>query len=143
MKAEHSKPNLGRRTTALLSASVGALVLATPAVAQEETSAGTDVIVVTAQFREQNLQDTPLSITAVSSEMLEARNQDSLIQVAYQAPNVILNSMSSTFGTGIGAQIRGVGQFDFNPALEPAVGIYIDDVYYASLVGANMDLLDL
>lgn len=144
MKAKHQKHILSRRVCALLSTSVGALTLGAPAFAQDDSDTGkTDVIVVTAQYREQNLQDTPLSITAISSEMLQARNQDSLIQVAYQAPNVILSSMSSTFGTGIGAQIRGVGQFDFNPALEPAVGIYIDDVYYASLVGANMDLLDL
>ncbi|MEO8114600.1 MAG: TonB-dependent receptor, partial [Phenylobacterium sp.] len=39
--------------------------------------------------------------------------------------------------------IRGVGQFDFNPAYEPGVGIYVDDVYYPSLTGADLDLLDL
>ena len=32
---------------------------------------------------------------------------------------------------------------DFNPAFEPGVGVYIDDVYYPSLTGANFDLLDL
>lgn len=134
-----------QRASILLGASTAAMAIAAPAMAQDEQARprATDEVVVTAQFREQNLQDTPLSITAVSAELLEARNQTNLIQIAYQAPNVILNSMSSTFGTGIGAQIRGVGQFDFNPALEPAVGIYIDDVYYASLIGANMDLLDL
>jgi iron complex outermembrane receptor protein len=41
------------------------------------------------------------------------------------------------------ANIRGVGQRDFNPAFEPGVGVYIDDVYYSSLTGANFDLLDL
>jgi iron complex outermembrane receptor protein len=43
----------------------------------------------------------------------------------------------------IGASIRGIGQFDFSPAYEPGVGIYIDDVYYSALTGANFDLLDL
>src|SRR5204863_66412 len=43
----------------------------------------------------------------------------------------------------IGASIRGVGQFDFNPAYEPGVGLYIDDVYYATLTGGVFDLLDL
>jgi iron complex outermembrane receptor protein len=41
------------------------------------------------------------------------------------------------------ASIRGVGQYDFNPALEPGVGIYVDDVYFPTLTGADMDLLDL
>ena len=36
-----------------------------------------------------------------------------------------------------------MGQYDFNPALEPGVGLYVDDVYYATLTGAIFDLLDL
>ncbi len=44
---------------------------------------------------------------------------------------------------GIIAFIRGVGQTDFNFALEPGVGIYIDDVYYPTLTGSLVDLLDL
>ena len=41
------------------------------------------------------------------------------------------------------ASIRGIGQGDFNPALEPGVGLYVDDVYYATLTGSVLDLLDL
>jgi iron complex outermembrane receptor protein len=102
-----------------------------------------DVIVVTAQFREQNLQDTPLAITAVSAAMLEARSQTDLSQVARQAPNVSLAPAGQAFGASMIASIRGVGQGDFNPALEPGVGIYVDDVYYATLTGSVLDLLDL
>ena len=102
-----------------------------------------DEIVVTAQFREQNLQDTPLAITAVSAAMLEARSQTDLSQVARQAPNVSLAPAGQAFGASMIASIRGVGQGDFNPALEPGVGIYVDDVYYATLTGSVLDLLDL
>lgn len=100
-------------------------------------------VVVTAQFREQRLQDTPIAITAVNAEMLEARNQTSLSTVAAQAPNVILMETGGAFGPGVSARIRGIGQTDYIAALEPGVGIYIDDVYYSSLTGANFDLLDL
>ena len=100
-------------------------------------------IFVTAQFREQRLQDTPLAITAIPAELLEARSQDSLVEVANQAPNVVLRQQGASFGPSIGASIRGIGQFDFSPAFEPGVGIYIDDVYYSALTGANFDLLDL
>ena len=100
-------------------------------------------IVVTAQFRQQNLQDTPIAITAVNSAMLEARSQTDLAQVASQAPNVTLRPLGGSFGPALGASIRGIGQFDFDPAVEPGVGIYIHDVYYSSLTGAQFELLDL
>ncbi|RYG65918.1 TonB-dependent receptor, partial [bacterium] len=100
-------------------------------------------VIVTAQFREQNVQDTPLAITAISAGMLESRSQTNITELTAQAPNVTLKQQGATFGPSIAASIRGVGQTDFNPALEPGVGIYIDDVYYASLTGSVLDLLDL
>ena len=138
-----------RRTTvfrAILAASAAATALtAVPAFAQAaaDEENGNGEILVTAQFREQNLQDTPLSITAVDSALLESRNQTDLAQIAAQAPNVTLNAMGGAYGSSLGASIRGIGQFDFNPAYEPGVGMYIDDVYYATLTGGIFDLLDL
>ena len=104
---------------------------------------GVEEIVVTAQFREQNLQRTPLAITAVSGAMLEARSQTNIAQVANQAPSVTLKPQGAAFGPSLIASIRGIGQYDFNPALEPGVGLYVDDVYYATLTGSVLDLLDL
>ena len=140
------------------SASLISLAAASPAYAQDEGTAQDDTataqdtssgqggeqeIFVTAQFREQRLQDTPLAITAIPGELLEARSQDSFVEIANQAPNVVLRQQGASFGPSIGASIRGIGQFDFSPAYEPGVGIYIDDVYYSALTGANFDLLDL
>ncbi|MEP7243465.1 MAG: TonB-dependent receptor, partial [Gammaproteobacteria bacterium] len=120
------------------------LTVASGALAQE--SDGQNVlqeVTVTAQFREQSVQDTPLSITAISGAILESRSQTNLSEVANQAPNVTLKPQGAAFGPSLGASIRGVGQFDFNPALEPGVGLYVDDVYYATLTGSILDLLDL
>lgn len=114
---------------------------AQPQGTEAEADAGT--IVVTAQFRAQNLQDTPLAITAVNSALLEARSQTNIAEVANQAPSVTLKPQGAAYGPSLGANIRGVGQFDFNPALEPGVGFYVDDVYYATLTGSILDLLDL
>ncbi len=100
-------------------------------------------IVVTAQFREQNLQRTPLAITAVSGAMMEARSQNTIADIANQAPSVTLKPNSTFFGPSLAANIRGVGQFDFHPALEPGVGLYVDDVYYSTLTGSILDLLDV
>lgn len=113
--------------------------------AQAETAPtpATDEIIVTAQFRAQNLQDTPLAITAVSSEMMEARSQTNVQEIAAQAPGLNLQPNNANFGPSMAASIRGVGQNDPSPAVEPGVGLYIDDVYYPSLTGALFDLLDL
>src|SRR5690606_7155618 len=100
-------------------------------------------IVVTAQFREERLQDTPLAITAVSEEMLRERSQTSIWEVTHQAPNVQLRPAPAAFGPGLNAFIRGIGQDDFNFAFEPGVGMYVDDVYYSTLHGAVLDMLDL
>lgn len=117
-------------------------------VVQDDDSAredeGINEIVVTAQFRDQNLQDTPLAISAVTGEMIEARSQSGIADVANRAPSV---TMQAGGGPG-GAQttqinIRGIGQTDFNIALEPGVGIYVDDVYRGIMYSSTPELLDL
>ena len=127
-----------------------ATALAAPAWAQNESTAPQDTtsndvqdIVVTAQFRETRLQDTPIAITAVNAAMLEARGQTDITQVAAQAPNVSLRPQPQNGGTGLIAFIRGVGQTDFNYALDPGVGVYIDDVYIPTLSSSLLELIDL
>ena len=100
-------------------------------------------IIVTAQFREERLQDTPLAITAVSDEMMRARSADSIFDVTQQAPNVQLKPAPGPFGSAMNAFIRGIGQDDFEFAREPGVGIYIDDIYYPTLTGSIFEVLDL
>lgn len=104
---------------------------------------GLEEVTVTAQFVKQNLQETPVSITAVTAAMLEARGQESVEQIAGQAPNVTLTTGGAFGGPSLIGFIRGVGQTDFNPAVEPGVGLYVDDVYYSTLTGSVLDLLDL
>lgn len=142
-KFSHS---LTARTSLL--AVAGVLSVATPAIAQnaDETdakNADKQEIVVTAQFRSQKLQDVPLAITAVTGETLERRGQTSLADVGNNAPNVTLRQSAATFGPSVVAYIRGVGQRDTNFALEPGVGLYIDDVYLPTMHGSLLNLVDL
>jgi iron complex outermembrane recepter protein len=136
------------RRTLAIGASALVFAAAAPTFAQsaqgsEEAAGATPDIVVTAQFREQNLQDTPLAITAVNAEMLEARGQTDIAAVAGQAPNVVLLPQQQSNGIGLIAFIRGIGQTDFNYALEPGVGVYVDDVYIPTLSSSLLDLMDL
>ncbi|HWU03736.1 MAG TPA: TonB-dependent receptor, partial [Novosphingobium sp.] len=105
---------------------------------------GLQEIVVTAQFKKQNVQDAPLAITAVNAAMIEARNQTGVASLAQRAPGV----QFSAGGEGGGAQtaavtIRGIGQNDFQFPNDPGVGIYIDDVYYGISFASSFDLVDL
>jgi iron complex outermembrane receptor protein len=109
----------------------------------EDSAAAASDIVVTAQFRSQRLQDTPIAITAVNSAMLEQRGQTSIADIAAQAPNVSLRPQPQNGGSGLIAFIRGVGQTDFNYALDPGVGVYIDDVYIPTLSSSLLELVDL
>ena len=104
---------------------------------------GIEEVVVTAQFHRQRLQDTPIAITAVSGATLEARGQTSVADIGKFSPDVNLSPAGSAEGNGVSAFIRGVGQFSSNFAFEPGVGIYIDDIYYGTTFGANLDLTDL
>jgi len=126
---------------ALAALATSALMVPGAAMAQDEPVL--DVITVTAQFREQNLQQTPIAITAVNAQMMEDRSQSSVYEISAQAPSVTLKPQGAAFGPSLGANIRGIGQFDFNPAYEPGVGMYVDDVYYPTLTGSIFDLLDL
>jgi iron complex outermembrane receptor protein len=100
-------------------------------------------IVVTSEFREKPLQETPLSITAINANMLEERNQITLDQISMSIPNVTLRPAAASSGSALIAYIRGIGQTDFNPSVEAGVGIYVDDIYYSTITGNILDLLDI
>ncbi len=134
---------LGSRSLFFASAAVVALSSQVAYAQEGGAEADDNVIVVTAQFRAQNLQDTPLAISAVNAEMLEARGQDSISDVAARAPSVTIEQSSNGGGVAPQLTIRGIGQTDFFPAVEPGVGVYIDDVYYGLMVGAAFDLVDV
>jgi iron complex outermembrane receptor protein len=123
--------------TTLSVAAIG--LLAVPTARGEEAI---DEVVVTAQFREQNVQSTPIAITAISGKQLEERGQTSIVDIASKAPSVLLTETNQQ-GPSVQAYIRGIGQADHSPAFEPGVGIYVDDVYFATVTGSLLDLLDL
>jgi iron complex outermembrane receptor protein len=135
-----------RRAPYLCLTPLAAAILAAPAFAQQQPggpAGGLEEIIVTAEFRSSSVQDTPIAITAVNAEMLEARSQTNLFQITANAPNVSLRPANSSFGSALVAYIRGIGQTDFNPSVEPGIGVYVDDVYYSTITGNLLDLLDL
>ncbi|MEG3148449.1 TonB-dependent receptor [Sphingomonas sp. ZT3P38] len=118
----------------------------TPAQAQaaeEPARDGIEDIVVTATRQSTNLQDTPIAITAVTSDALQERGITNIADLTSVVPNAQFRRVQGAFGPGVSAFIRGIGSGDTSLAGEPAVAFYIDDVYYPLLLGANFDLLDI
>lgn len=102
-------------------------------------------IVVTARKIEERLQDTPVSVTAITAKMFDERGAEQITAVANIAPNMNFSSSGQISGSGSAAVvfIRGVGQNDFLHTNEPGVGIYVDGVYLGRTVGSVLDILDL
>ena len=102
-------------------------------------------IIVSAQKRDQNLQDVPIAITAFGSEALQERGLADVSAISALTPNVNLDGGTPFSGSSavLSATIRGIGSDDFAFNIDPGVGIYLDGVFLARTVGANQDLLDV
>ncbi|MDB5478946.1 MAG: TonB-dependent receptor, partial [Alphaproteobacteria bacterium] len=115
-----------------------------PEPSSDASSAGgvlMDEIVVTAQKREQNLQDVGIAITALSGEQVEALGMTTSVDVARMSSNV---TVSGSFG-GMMSQftIRGVTQNDFNDHVESVIAAYVDETYIAMQQGQTFAMFDL
>lgn len=99
-------------------------------------------VTVTAQRREENLLDVPLSVTALGSERLEVTGAVDITSIQRSTPNATIEVARGSNSTLI-AFIRGVGQQDPLWGFEPGVGLYVDDVYIARPQGAILDIFDV
>jgi iron complex outermembrane receptor protein len=106
-------------------------------------SGALEEVIVTARYREELLQQTPIAITAIEGADLAARGFTQSYELGYTVPNAVLRPAQAAFGNTMTAYIRGIGQYDFDFAFEPGVGIYVDDVYHPFTLGSEIDLLDL
>jgi len=143
-KSEEKPSNNGRVALALaVAAACGAGSAPAFAQEQEASATGLDEIIVTARFREEKLQETPIAITAITADDLEQRAMQSAYEVAYSVPNASLRPTQAAFGASMSAYIRGIGQYDFLPEFEPGVAIYFDDVLHPVTFASSIDLMDL
>ena len=86
-----------------------------------------------------------MAVTALSAEALQRQQVISTTDLDKVAPNIQFHTYGTLTGNNSAAQvfIRGIGQTDATPAVDPGVGIYIDDVYMGRSVGAAMDFRDI
>jgi iron complex outermembrane recepter protein len=95
-----------------------------------------------ARRRAENLQDTPVSVSAFSARELAQRDISALPDIADHTPN-LRRSAGPQGGSSGHYYIRGLGQLDFIASMDPGVGVYVDGVYLGRTTGATFDLLDV
>ena len=120
--------NLLRSTAS--AAVVGAVAFGFAGVASAQSQNGpttVDDIIITAQKREQNLQDVPIVVTTLSQESLENAGVRDIKDLQILTPGMTVTSTQSEASTTV--RIRGVGTVGDNPGLESSVGVVIDGVY--------------
>ncbi|MDY0066379.1 MAG: TonB-dependent receptor [Steroidobacteraceae bacterium] len=131
-------PLLNLTLTAALAA-----VVAKPVGAQDQrTSAGVEEVIVTAQKREESLQDTPISIVALSSKTLESRGIDSLTDLQADVPGLVLSPHPNSAST-VRVYIRGTGAANDQITYDPRVALYVDGVYMARFQGLATEVAEL
>jgi len=109
--------------------------------AAEADVAEVDAVIVTAQKREQNLQDVPIVVNVVSGQQLQDAGVRDVKDLQVLTPGLSVTSSTGSAQTSI--RIRGVGTIGDNPGLESSVGTVIDGVYRARSGVAFGDLGEL
>ena len=111
--------------------------------ADDEYGAGMlEEVVVTAQRREQTLQSVPMAISAFTGADLAGLQADNLDSLQGAVPNLNLVQGRGS-NSSVNVFIRGVGQPDALQSFDPAVGIYLDDVYMSRIQGGLFKLYDI
>ncbi|HUD93573.1 TonB-dependent receptor, partial [Sphingobium sp.] len=118
---------------------------ARPAMAQTEaadTGSGIADIVVTAQKRAENLQSTPIAVTALNEEMIRSKGIASAADLTAVAPSVSVTT-SPASSTNMQLFIRGIGDIDPILTSDSPVGLYVDGIILGRAAGSAFDILDL
>ena len=96
---------------------------------------------VTAQKRSENLQDVPISITALSGADLENAGVYSVDALQHLAPGLSIAAVGSGYVSY--TYIRGGGTNQQDPGSDPSVAYYVDEVYLGGSAGLQFDLFDI
>src|SRR5208283_445007 len=116
------------RKAVTLGLAIAAALAGSAGWAQQQTpTPGLAEIIVTAQKREQNIQDVPISVIALDSQQLQDAGVKDIKNMQVLTPGLTVTSTTSENVTT--ARIRGIGTVGDNPGLESSVGVVIDGVY--------------
>ncbi|HEX9706255.1 MAG TPA: TonB-dependent receptor, partial [Steroidobacteraceae bacterium] len=113
---------------------------AQPALADQAEATPFGEVVVTAQRREQNIQDVGIAVTPLAADSLQNLNITTATDIVRAVPSLKMNAYSSA---QVVFNIRGVSQNDYGDQQEPPVAVYQDDSYSSSINLASFPVFDL
>lgn len=130
----------------LVSGCISAMFSSLPVAAQSPAAASSktailDEVVVTAQKRKETLQEVPVSVTALPPEALDSLNVTNVNTLQNAVPNILILNVGSP--NTVTAYIRAVGTANAVFSQDPAIGLYVDDVYLTRSLGANRSFFDV
>jgi len=102
-----------------------------------------DEIVVTARKREENIQDTALSVSALSARDIDNRVPNDIRDLAADSPNLIIDDLQQGPGSPTAIFIRGIGVSDVEKNFDPTTGVVLDGVFIGANSGAMLKTIDL
>jgi iron complex outermembrane receptor protein len=117
-----------------------AVTAGAPAVHADQAVTPFEEVVVTAQRREQNIQDVGIAVTPLGEKALHDLNITTATDIVKAVPNLKMNAYSSA---QVVFNIRGVSQNDYGDQQEPPVAVYQDDSYSSSINLASFPVFDL
>ena len=143
-KSRFAKIFGARRTVLLAGGAVLPLLLSTPALGQEApgSEARLAEVIVTAQKREQSLQDVPVAITAITADTLKANRVVNMLDLSSQAPNLAIRTTTGGLATPT-YTLRGSLTYGSVTGQDKAVGVYQDGVYLGFAQGSAFDFPEL
>lgn len=98
-------------------------------------------IIVTAQKRAESIQDVPVAITVFNADLLKETGSIGINDIALRTPGLDFENEADLKLGGI--RLRGIGSSVFSAGQDPAVGVYLDEVYLGIGVGARIDYFDV
>ncbi len=100
-----------------------------------------EIMTVTANKREENIQEVPVSVTALGADFVEETGLTDFEGIQKFVPNLAILGGTDTRSTSI--RIRGIGSVGTNAGIDPSVGLFIDGVYQGRAGMSMSDLMDI
>jgi iron complex outermembrane receptor protein len=136
---------MGKRPIEVAVCGILALAGAAPGALAEAPAAGPQgaelqEVIVTARKRAESLEQTPISVTAVTAEDMARLGISSMVEVAQRTPGLQYGNFGDLKLSP--TSLRGITSSSGSAGADPAVGYYVDEIYEGQGVGANLDLFD-
>jgi iron complex outermembrane receptor protein len=130
-----------RNTTRVLHTILSALALSGTATQALAQSGGLEEIIVTASKRTESLQDVPMAVTAFCEQVIQEAGINNAVDLAVLTPSLTISTNTQPYTASF--RIRGIGTSQNDIALEPSVGIFVDDVFLSRSGLGMSDLTDI